>query len=202
MEKGGFQNQPQMRLTLGLALVFLLAFWITNFGVYFSRMSLRPASVVSYYDGSEEEFRPPRSAQSMLETSHMHLPMMGMVLLFLTHLAIFVPLSRPAKTTLILATFVSAMLEEGGGWLVRFVSPGFAPLKVLGFVGLQSTILLLLSALGVFLWKSAATPDAAPVTLERRGSRRAAGDLRGEPARSGSSSADEAVQISAPARER
>jgi len=159
MEKGGFQSQPLMRLTLGLTLLFLVGFWLTNFAVYFSRMGLRPSSVVAYYNGSEADFRPPRSAESMLETSHMHLPMMGMVLLFLTHLAIFVPLPKPAKSALIAATFASAVLEEGAGWLVRFVSPGFAPLKVIGFVGLQAAIFFLLSALGVFLWKASADHD-------------------------------------------
>ena len=181
MEKGGFQSQPLMRLTLGLTLVFLVGFWITNFAVYFSRMDLRPSSVVSYYNGSEEEFRPARSAASMLETSHTHLPMMGMVLLFLTHLAIFAPLSKPAKTALILTTFVSAALEEGGGWLVRFVDPGLAAVKIVGFLGLQAAIGFLLGSLGVFLWRSAGAPAPAAGALERRKPRRAGG-LRGEPA--------------------
>jgi hypothetical protein len=170
MEKGGFQNQPLMRLTLALTLGLLLAFWLTNFGVYFSRMSLRPESVVAYYNGSAEDFRPPRSLESMLETTHMHLPMMGLVLLFLTHLAIFVPLPPPAKTALIVTTFVSAVLEEGGGWLVRYVSPGLAPLKVIGFVGLQSAILFLLGTLSVFLFR-AARPERSPTTARKRRAR-------------------------------
>jgi hypothetical protein len=150
-----------MRLTLGLTLLFLVGFWATNFAVYFSRMSLRPASVVAYYNGSEGDFRPARSLESMLETTHMHLPMMGMMLLFLTHLALFVPFSKPAKTALIATTFGSAALEEGAGWLVRFVSPALAPLKVIGFVGLQATILFLLGALALFLWKAWLTRETA-----------------------------------------
>jgi hypothetical protein len=176
MEKGGFQSQPLMRLTLGLTLVFLVGFWVTNFAVYFSRMGLRPASVVSYYNGSEEDFRPPRSTASMLETSHVHLPMMGMVLLFLTHLTIFVPLPRPAKTGLIVSTFVSALLEEGAGWLVRFVSPDFAVLKVVGFIGLQSAILFLLGSLAVFLWVAAGAPAQQP-SPRRRARRGDEGDV-------------------------
>jgi hypothetical protein len=167
MEKGGFQNHPLMRLTLGLTLGLLLAFWVTNFAIYFSRMGLRPGSVVAYYRGSEEDFRPPRSAESMLETTHMHLPMMAMVLLLLTHLTIFVPLPRGAKTALIATTFLSAVFEEGGGWLVRFVSPVFAVLKVAGFLGLQSAIFFLLAALGVFLAK-APRDDAAARPFSRR----------------------------------
>jgi len=162
MEKGGFQNNPLMRLTLALTLGLLFAFWLSNFGVYFSRMSLRSRSVVAYYNGSDEDFRPPRSIESMLETTHMHLPMMGLVLLFLTHLAIFLPLPPAGKTTLIAATFASAVLEEGAGWLVRFVSPAFALLKVVGFVGLQSAVLFLLAALAAFLLGAARGQNVTP----------------------------------------
>ena len=155
MQEGGFQNNPLMRLTLGLTLAFLLGFWATNLAMYFSRMDLRPASVVAYYNGSEADFRPPRSAASMMETTHMHLPMMGMVLLFLTHLLIFLPLGRAAKVAFIVTAFVSAALEEGAGWLVRFVSPSFATLKVVGFLGLQTAMAWVMVLLALFLWRSA-----------------------------------------------
>ena len=153
MERGGYESQPLMRLTLGLSLALLFGFWLTNFGLYFARMNLRPSSVVAYYNGSEEDFRPPRSTESMLETTHMHLPMMALVLLLLTHLSIFVPLPRRAKTALIVGTFAAAALQEGSGWLVRYVSPWFASLKVLGFVGLQAAVLFLLCSLAIFLAK-------------------------------------------------
>jgi hypothetical protein len=155
LKTGGIETQPLMRLTLGLTLMLLVLFWATNLAMYFSRMSLHPASVVTYYNGSEEEFRPARSAGSMLETTHMHLPMMAIVLLLLTHLLIFVPLARTAKTLFISFTFSSAVAEEGAGWLVRFVSPAWAPLKIAGFLGLQASILVLLAALALFLWKGA-----------------------------------------------
>jgi hypothetical protein len=158
MQEGGFQNNPLMRLTLALTLALLLAFWITNFAMYFSRMGLTPSSVVAYYNGSEADFRPERSSASMLETTHMHLPMMGMVLLFLTHLVLFVPLSRGARIALVVAAFASAALDEGAGWLVRFVSPGLAPLKVIGFLGLQAAIAGLLGAIAVFLIQAARRP--------------------------------------------
>ena len=154
LQNGGFQHNPLMRLTVGLTLALLLGLWVTNFAMYFTRMDLTPASVVTYYNGSEEEFRPPRSSASMLETTHMHLPMMGVVLLLLTHLVIFVPMPRGAKVAFIVATFASAALEEGAGWLVRFVSPSFAVLKVVGFLGLQATIAFLIGALGLFLFRA------------------------------------------------
>jgi hypothetical protein len=165
MERGGFQGQPLMRLTLGLTFGLLLLFWVTDFAMYFSRMSLAPSSVVTYYMGSEADFRPPRSPESMLETAHMHLPMMAVVLLLLTHLSIFAPLPPRARPALIMAAFVSAVLDEGGGWLVRFVQPAFAPVKVIGFMGLQLTILVLLASLALLLFNGARAgrpPEAPP----------------------------------------
>jgi hypothetical protein len=96
----------------------------------------------------------------MLETTHMHLPMMGLVLLLLTHLLIFVPLRGSWKKTVILSVFAFAVLSEGGGWLVRFVSPSLAAVKIVGFLGLQVALAFLLASLAVSL----ARPRAAMAT--------------------------------------
>lgn len=164
MVSGSFQNHPLMRLTLGLTLVFLIAFVVTNFTLYFSKMTLDPASVVMYYNGSEEQFHPPRSFQSMLEVTHGHLPMMAMVLLVLTHLVIFVPVEKWIKVTFICTAFGSALLNEGAGWLVRFVDPSFAFLKVTGFVLLQGSLITLLLALGIFLLRGPRPSLPQPAT--------------------------------------
>jgi hypothetical protein len=52
---------------------------------------------------------------------------------------------------LIVGAFVSAALEEGAGWLVRFVHPGFAVVKLAAFVSLQGILAFLLVALALFL---------------------------------------------------
>lgn len=168
MQNGGYQNQALMRLTIGLTLVFLTLFTATSFALYFSKMTLDPASVVRYYSGSDEEFIPARSAQSMLEVSHGHLAMMALVLLMLTHLLLFAPFSRRAKVAFVSTAFAAGLLSEAGGWLVRFVDPRFAPLKVVGFIGLQASLLFLLSSLAVFLWRARAAERSAagPATSE------------------------------------
>lgn len=154
LQGGGFQNNPLMRLTLGLMLLFMIGFVVTNFALYFSKMGLSPASVISYYNGSEEEFRPARTFQSMVEVSHMHLPMMAIIMLLLTHLVIFASFSKGGKLTFILVAFLSALFNEGAGWLVRFVHPDFAWLKIISFVALQGTLIFLLSSLGIFLYRA------------------------------------------------
>jgi hypothetical protein len=153
MQNGSFQSQPLMRLTLLFTMALLLAFWVSNFALYFAQMDLTPTSVVKFYRGAEEEYRLPRTYQTMLEVTHMHLPMMAVVLLLLTHLLIFASLSPRLKTAIIVTAFVSALSFESSGWLVRFVAPEFAWLKVAAFLVLQATIAFLLGSLAYFLAK-------------------------------------------------
>jgi hypothetical protein len=154
MQNGGFQSHPLMRLTLALTLVFMVAFVITNFFLFFSRMDLTPSSVATYYNGSLEEFTQPRSLQSMLEVTHSHLPMMALVLLLLTHLVIFAPYTRKGKIMFISVAFLSGLINEGASWLVRFVSPTFAWLKLTSFLLLQGSLIFLLITLGLFLLRA------------------------------------------------
>jgi hypothetical protein len=140
-----------MRLTLYFTLFFIFGFWVTNFAMYFARMNLTPQSVVDHYLGSEAEFRMPRTYQSMLEVAHAHLPMMAMVMLVLTHLLIFSSFQHRTKVLFIAVAFLSTFLHEAGGWLVCFVHPGFAWLKVATFVVMQGTLAFLMIALLMFL---------------------------------------------------
>jgi len=168
LQSGGFQNQPLMRLTLGLALLLLAGFWVTNLALYFAHMNLSPASVVSYYRGNETEYLPPRSAESMLEVTHMHLPMFALVLLLLTHLLIFAPLRFGARVAFIVTAFCSALLSEAAGWLTRFVHPGFAWLKVTMFATFQLTLLGLILGLGLFLATAERTRRTRHAARHRR----------------------------------
>ena len=86
---------------------------------------------------------------TILEIAHFHLFAMGMLLLVLTHLMLFVPLRNRTKAWLIILPFLSAILDEGAGWLVRFVSPNFAYAKIAGFLLLETSLAVLVA---VSLW--------------------------------------------------
>ncbi len=146
---GEWSRNRLLQLIVVLYCVYVALLWVTNALLYFQKMTLWPASVVQYYLGVEEIFLNPRSYQGMLEVSHFHLFAMGMLLLVLTHLMLFIPASGRVKAWLIAVPFASALLDEGAGWAVRFVSPGFAVFKVLGFVLLQASLAALI---GVSLW--------------------------------------------------
>lgn len=153
MANGGLGSNPLMRVTLGLTLAVLVALWATNAVLYLTRMGLEPSSVVRHYLGSEEEFVQPRTFGSMLEVTHAHLATMAVVVLLLTHLAIFLPWSVRARVLLIVVPFAGLLLGEGAGWLVRFVHPGFAVLKVVAFLSFQISLLVLIVAVAVLLFR-------------------------------------------------
>ena len=151
---GEWKENHLLRLILVAFLVYATFFWATNFLLYFGRMDLSYASVVDYYRGNEDRFLQPRSYLVLLEISHAHLFAMGIFLMTLTHLILFVPLGIPLKAALIVVSFASALLDEAGGWLVRFVHPAFAYAKILGFVALQASLGVMLVIMAYAVWRT------------------------------------------------
>lgn len=149
---GEWSRNRLLQTIVVLYAVYVVLLWITNGMLYFDKMSLDPSSVVAYYLGNEEQFLSPRSYQGLAEVSHFHLFAMGMLLLVLTHLMLFIPVGGGLKAWLIAVPFLAGLVSEGSGWLVRFVSPAFAPVKVAGFLLLQTSlaVLVLISLWSVF----------------------------------------------------
>jgi len=140
-------EQHRKALLNALVLMFLgyiALLWVSNALMYFHRMDLTPDSVVLYYLGSEEQFTPPRSYEGMLEVSHFHLFSMGMLVLTLTHLMLMTEFSVRLKIWLSGLTYLSALADEAGGWLVRFVDPLFAWFKIAAFLLLEFSLAALL----------------------------------------------------------
>ena len=160
LQNGGFQGHPLMRLTLLWTLFFMVGLWFTSAFMFLSRMKPTPRSVVAFYLGSEEDYSAARSAASMLEASHSHLPIMAVVVLLLTHLMIFAPYSDRTKRWAISASFLSAFGGEAAGWLVRFVHPAFAWLKIASFAAFQACLAFLIAGLAIFLLADRAAPPS------------------------------------------
>ncbi len=146
---GEWTRNRLLQTIVSLYALYVTGLWLTNALLYFSKMNLTPSSVIDYYLGSEQRFLSPRSYQGLLEVSHFHLFAMGMLLLVLTHLMLFVPLRNRTKAWLIVTPFLAALLDEGSGWLIRYLSPHFAYLKIAGFLALQASLALLV---GLSLW--------------------------------------------------
>lgn len=148
----GEQNrQLLLNSLIMMFLGYILLLWISNGLMYFHKMDLTPASVVSYYLGSEEDFTQPKSYQSLLEVSHFHVFAMGMLVLTLTHLMIMTNLSVVLKVWLSAFIYLSAIADEVAGWLVRFVHPDFAYFKIASFLILEISLVTLIILVSISL---------------------------------------------------
>ncbi|MCH6561929.1 MAG: hypothetical protein O7B23_11930 [Deltaproteobacteria bacterium] len=146
---GEWSRNRLLQTIVVLYVLYVAGLWVTNGLLYFNKMGLTYASVVDYYLGSEERYLTPRTYQGMLEVSHFHLFAIGLLLLVLTHLMLFIPASNTVKLWLIVLPFIAGLLSEGASWLVRYAHPGFAYLKIAGFLLLQGSLATLMV---VSLW--------------------------------------------------
>ena len=141
----GEQNRERVLNTIVLLfLAYMILQWLSFGLMFFDRMTLNPESIRTYYLGSEALFKEPRSYKSLLEVSHAHLFSMGMLAVTLTHLLLFTEVSARLKTVLSLLVFFSAIGDELSGWLIRFVHPSFAWLKLGLFLTLEGSLLTLI----------------------------------------------------------
>jgi len=150
-------EQHRKSLLNALVLMFLgyiALLWVSNGMMYFHHMDLTAKSVVAYYLGSEEEFTQPKSYQSMLEVSHFHLFSMGMLVVTLTHLMLMTNFSVRLKIWLSGLTYISALADEAGGWLVRFVHPLFAYFKIASFLVLELSLVALVIVISIALLRA------------------------------------------------
>jgi len=141
---GEWSRNSLLRVIVLCFLAYTFILWVTNAGMYFAKMGLTPSSVIDYYRGNEERYLQPRSLQGLLEVLHFHAFAMGMLLMTLTHLLLFVPISMRIKAWGIATAFISGITGELAGWGVRFVHPAFAYLKIVSFLTLEGVLLWLM----------------------------------------------------------
>lgn len=140
-----------LKLIVLFTVIFFLFLWITNLLLYL-QVGFSYESVVQYYLGSEEDFRPARSYLGMLEEAHFHFFAMAIILVTLNHLILFTKISNLWKLVLILLSYLSALGDIAGGWLIRYVSPEFAYLKIASLIGLQISLAVLMIVVIWFLY--------------------------------------------------
>ena len=141
---GEWTRNQLLKVIVWCFLGYTLILWVSNAGLYFSKMGLTPSSVVDYYLGNEERYMQPRSLLGLLEVLHFHSFAMGILLLTLTHLLLFVPISMRVKAFGIATAFLSGIGDELAGWGVRFLHPAFAFAKIFFFLALETSILILM----------------------------------------------------------
>lgn len=143
-----------LKLIVLFTVIFFVFLWVTNLLLYL-KVGISYESVVEYYRGSEATFRPPKSYLGLLEEAHFHFFSIAIILVTLNHLILFTNIKSVSKLLLIVVSYVSAFLDIISGWLIRFVRPEFAYLKISSFLVFQISLLILLIIVTFYLYDKA-----------------------------------------------
>jgi hypothetical protein len=142
----GFSLRRAARPTKVMLTAFLLtvstaiAVGVVNYRV---RTGLTPSGAGAWYRGSESAGLYEKTPLELLDATHPHLFGQAFLFFVLCHLFALTPVSPRVKTTVYLASFASVLVDAGSPWLIRYVSPAFAWLQLLGTLVMVLAFLVL-----------------------------------------------------------
>jgi magnesium-transporting ATPase (P-type) len=117
-------------------LIFMIVGFATIGGYEFRQIGFHAQAVIEHYRGSSEEGMVfPKSFQTLLETTHFHAFIMGVIYLTLAHLFLATEVSRRMKMSLVIVGFICTFLDLLLPWAVRYLSSRFAPVLLAAWVG-------------------------------------------------------------------
>jgi len=127
---------PEIRLVYTLFLVFVVISHISSIGMSLYRVGPGYDDIVKHYRGNEEanaeeggmegEMAFPKEWIELLEVTHFHAAIEGILLLVLAHLFVAVPWQTVLKRWIIVLAFGGTLLDLFSPWLIRFVAEAFA----------------------------------------------------------------------------
>lgn len=128
-----------LKLVMFFFSLLLMGFFFINLLVFYSKMGFSLGSIKEYYLGNPEKFLKPKTFEGMFKVFYPHIISMAVFSVAVGHFLIFAgsSLSIPLGIGLFLFSF----LDNLSGFLIRFLHPYFALLKLLSFVVLQGIIL-------------------------------------------------------------
>ena len=131
---------------------------------YRLRTGLGVDGAVTWYRGNEATAGPTdpvlyeKTALELLDATHAHLFGQAFLLFLLAHLFALTPVRPSVKMWAYIAAFASVAIDTSVPWLIRFVSPAFAPLQPIGLALLIGTFLLFVLAPLREMWLRPAEP--------------------------------------------
>ena len=162
---------PNLRLVLGLYLVFVLFGLAINMVMTYRETGFSLEGIETYYRGSAkadgETIVYPKSASELIFNTHFHLFMMPLVFLVLCHIFYMTATPEWLKRGLTWTVFLAALGEIGAPWLVRFVSAKFAILMALSgsFMGMGMLVLIAVPLYELWFLPPAPAPTATDSRL-------------------------------------
>lgn len=156
------QSSLEIRWIYSLFLLFALIGQASFLLISIYRIGPTYSAVVRHYRGGEseatheeqEELAFAKEFPELLEVTHFHAYIEGVVLLVLAHLFAGVPLAQKLKLGMIGLSFGSTFLDLASPWLIRYLSPQAAYGQMAAWVGMGVSYLPLTLLPIYFLWKS------------------------------------------------
>jgi hypothetical protein len=146
-------SSPEVKVVYTGFLIFAFIGYFTIALLGLLRVGPGYDAIVSHYRGSdldEEAF--PRAFGQMLEETHFHAFIEGLILLVLAHLFVATSIRRTMKTAVILLAFGSTLTGLASPWLIKYVAPGFAYLQMTSWIGMETSALLLIGVPFYEMW--------------------------------------------------
>lgn len=104
----------------------------------------------------------PKSFSALIETTHFHAFVMGLLYLTLAHLFVATEISRRLKRAVLLGGFLFTLLDLLLPWAVRYLSSGFASALVAAWAGEWVTYMTMVISALFDLWVRPAPKLVAP----------------------------------------
>jgi len=131
------QASQEIRLIYSLFIVFAVVGHLTFILISVKRIGPTVTDIVRHYRGDPgSEIAFPKEFMELLEVTHFHAYIEGILLLVLAHLFAAVPLSKKIKIAVIATAFGSTFLDLSAPWLIRYISPYAAYLQVSAWIGM------------------------------------------------------------------
>lgn len=158
------------RVLLTLFDLMMVAATAIGIVMYRVRTGLTPGGTRDYYLGNEATAGPgdemlfARSLKELLDVTHPHAFSQSFLFFVLCHIFALTGASDRAKIAVYVASFGSVAVDLSAPYLIRYVSPAFAPLQIANGI-LMSVVLLVLIGRPLYemwLYREPARPEIGP----------------------------------------
>lgn len=143
----------EMRLIYSLFCIFALIGHLSFITIAMIQVGPGVEAIIRHYRGDpSSEIAFPKEFMELLETTHFHAYIEGIVLLVLAHLFVATLWSRRVKIGIVIVAFVSTFVDLAAPWLIRYVSGYFAYAQILAWIAMTATYFPLTCAPLYYLW--------------------------------------------------
>ena len=144
------QAPPPVRMIYAAFLLLILPGFVSQIAFQVGRVGLAPSAIAAYYRGSEsgDVMTFPKTVGQLLEVTHAHAFMMGVVFLILAHLFVATSASKRFKAVVLAVTFAGTLGDLAGPWLVRYGAAWCAWILLIAWIAQLAGNLTLIAVSG------------------------------------------------------